>query len=69
MKKINPSIVLEVVWLITFVACLAASIHQTINQGVRASIILYIITILALSMFSMRRYLRKTNQNIHNKAE
>jgi uncharacterized membrane protein YfcA len=59
-KRINLAIILEVVWFITFILCLGAAIHQTINEGFGKSILLYIITIIALAMFLMRRHLRKS---------
>lgn len=59
-KKINFALILEVIWFITFLLSLGAAIHQTFNEGFGRSILFYIVTLVALAMYFMRRHLRKS---------
>lgn len=65
MNKQNNSygIILEYVWLVIALFSLSFGIFQIFRIGLKQSYPLLLILIIALSMFFLRRYLRKTKKN------
>ncbi len=57
MKKITP---IEFVWFSIAIICLVAGIHKTIVQDIGQGYIYFIFVVVALLMFFLRKYLRKT---------
>jgi len=57
-KKI--SYVIEIIWLVLSIACLAAGIHKTNISGFGNSYLFFILAFIAILMFMFRRYLRKS---------
>lgn len=51
---------LEIIWLILAVICLGLGIHSTIGKGLNESYMFFILTLVALLMFALRRYRRKS---------
>jgi TM2 domain-containing membrane protein YozV len=58
-NKINY--ILEIFWLIIAVLSIIAGIHQTINEGIRHSWLFFLIALIGLCMFILRRNFRKPN--------
>ncbi|MBU0764136.1 MAG: hypothetical protein KJ607_04800 [Bacteroidetes bacterium] len=54
----KKSKIVEAVWLATSAIALLTGIHKTYNQGFAKSYPFFIITGVALLMFTFRRYLR-----------
>jgi len=51
--------ILEVAWLIVAVLSIFAGIHRTINEGLRHSWLFFLIALISLTMYLLRRNLRK----------
>lgn len=51
--------ILEIFWLIVGILGLAAGIHQTIREGLKESWLFFLISVTGLTMYFMRRNLRK----------
>jgi len=62
MNKNKFALILEIVWLIVAVLSLIAGINQTYKFGFKNSILFYIIFLIAIIMYSFRRYLRKSGR-------
>jgi len=61
-KKQNPQKLLEWLWLIMVVICLAAAIHQTIQQGLSKSYPFFGLSLVAFLMYLLRRHTGKLNR-------
>jgi hypothetical protein len=59
MKNNKFTFVLEITWLIVALLALGIAIHATATRGFKASIATYLIFILALFIYLVRRYSRK----------
>lgn len=57
-KKIT---LIEGLWLVIALVCLAISIYQTYSDGIQKSYKFFIFAIVAFGMFSLRRYIRRKN--------
>ncbi|MDY0200053.1 MAG: hypothetical protein WC951_05190 [Bacteroidales bacterium] len=55
--------VLEIIWLVLAVACLVLAINSTSKFGIENSYIFYILSVVALGMFLLRRFRRKSLSN------
>lgn len=64
-KQIKLNNMMEIVWVLVFILCLVISIKQTMLHGFKDSILFYAITILALLMYAIRRYMRKNQQKVN----
>jgi len=53
---------LEIIWIFTAILCLFAAIHQTYNEGISESYILFIFSLLAFFMYLLRKHIRKSNK-------
>ena len=62
-NKLSKS--LEIIWLITSLLCLSAAIHQTFNEGISKSYILFIFSLLAFVMYILKKHIRNSNKNIN----
>jgi uncharacterized membrane-anchored protein len=60
-KKGKPIHMLEIIWVIIAVLCLILGIKKAIDNFMNQSLMFFFFTIIALIMFSIRRYLRKNN--------
>ncbi|MDD3567504.1 MAG: hypothetical protein PHT92_03800 [Bacteroidales bacterium] len=58
--------VLEYIWLILSVVCLGMAIHATLKVGFGQSYMFYILAVVALLMFFLRRSRRKANESKQN---
>lgn len=63
--------ILEIIWVILALACLALGINATIKFGIENSIengsyMFYILSVVAFGMFLLRRYRRKSLSNKNN---
>ncbi len=63
MKKNRISYSMEILWLIIALVCLLMAVKKTIFTGWRDSFMFYILSILAVLMYLLRRYVRKTQKN------
>ena len=54
--------ILEWIWGITSIAVFGTAIYSTLHSGFRQSLVLYLFLLIAVSMFLMRRNMRKKNQ-------
>ncbi len=57
------SYILEIVWLLIAVACLILGFYRTYKIGLGQSYMILIISVIAFIMYSVRRYLRKSQKN------
>jgi hypothetical protein len=55
----------EIIWLIVAAACFMLGIKTAINQQISDSLIFFVFSALAITMFAFRRYLRKKNTSDH----
>ncbi|MDX9770730.1 MAG: hypothetical protein RBT19_10215 [Tenuifilaceae bacterium] len=55
--------VLEYIWLILSVICLVLAIHATLKIGFAQSYMFFILAVVALLMFFLRRFRRKSNES------
>ncbi len=53
-------IALEIIWLIIAILSLIAGLHKTYYQSFSESYLFFIITFIAILMYSFRRYKRKS---------
>jgi len=51
--------ILEITWLVVAIFALGIAIHATVMRGFKASIPTYLIFLLALFIYLVRRYSRK----------
>jgi hypothetical protein len=51
--------ILEYVWLGTSILALFTSVYSTFKLGVKSSLVMYGLTVVAFAMYFMRRHLRK----------
>ena len=54
--------ILEIVWLVLAIAGAGAAIHKTINTSFKESYVMYIIAIICILMYFVRRGVRKINE-------
>lgn len=59
----RPARILEIAWLVVAILGAATAIHSTLRAGVRSSIILYVITFVALLMYLFRRQYRQNRKD------
>ena len=52
--------VLEIIWVVLALVCLALAINSTIKFGLENSYMFYILSAVALGMFLLRRFRRKS---------
>jgi 4-hydroxybenzoate polyprenyltransferase len=57
------SYILEIIWLLIAVACLVLGFYRTYKIGLGHSYMIFIISIIAFVMYSIRRYIRKSQRN------
>lgn len=55
--------ILEIVWLVLAIASVAAGTHKTINTSFKESYLFFIMTLICLMMYALRRGMRKYNEN------
>lgn len=55
--------VLEYIWLALAAVCLVMAVHATIKVGFANSYMFYILVVVALLMFLLRRFRRKSNES------
>ncbi|MDD2550347.1 MAG: hypothetical protein PHD00_09675 [Bacteroidales bacterium] len=58
--------ILEIIWVILGLACLALGINATIKFGIENSYMFYILSVVAFGMFLLRRFRRKSSSNKNN---
>jgi len=54
--------VLEIVWLVLAIASIIAATHKTINSSFKESYLMFIIAIICLLMYAIRRGVRKYSE-------
>jgi hypothetical protein len=54
--------IFEYIWLVTSILALFTSLYSTLRLGVKNSIMMYVITMLAFAMYFMRRRMGKQNK-------
>jgi len=57
------SYILEVFWLLIAVTCLIIAFHRTFKESLGRSYMIFIISGIAFLMYSLRRYIRKSQKN------
>lgn len=55
--------IMEIIWIVLSAACLGIGIYSTIRVGFAASYMFYILALVALVMFWLRRYRRLRDQD------
>ena len=55
----------EVIWLLVAIACFVLGIKTAISQEFSNSLIFFVFSAVAVTMFAFRRYLRKKNTSDH----
>jgi flagellar biogenesis protein FliO len=58
--------ILEYTWLVLAVVCLGLAIHSTVKFGFGQSYMLFILTFVAVLMYLLRRYRRKSLSSSNN---
>ena len=51
--------ILEYAWLVMGILCAGISVHSTLQNGWKESLMAYLITILSFMMYAVRYYRRK----------
>jgi asparagine N-glycosylation enzyme membrane subunit Stt3 len=57
----NPVHFLEVIWILVAIACFILGIKAAIGNHLTNSLIFFIFTGIAVTMYAFRRYIRKKN--------
>jgi len=57
----KPVHFLEVVWLVVAVACIALGIKTALENRLNNSLMFFIFTAIAITMYALRRYTRKND--------
>ena len=55
--------ILEIIWVILAIVCFALAINATIKFGIEQSFMFFVLSAVALGMFFLRRYRRKSLSN------
>lgn len=58
----RTSYILEILWLLIGVGCLVLGINRTCKVGFNNSYMLFILSLVAFIMYSLRRYARKSQE-------
>lgn len=59
----KPVHFLEILWIIVAVACFVLAIKTALENHMNNSLMFFIFTAIATTMYALRRYLRKNNSS------
>jgi hypothetical protein len=54
---------MEILWLLIAVTCLILGFYRTFKIGLGQSYIIFILSVVAFIMYTVRRYIRKSHKN------
>lgn len=62
MNKYRANLIIEIVWLILAILSLAAGVHKTYISNINESYPFFIITVISIFIYVLRRFLRLSAQ-------